>query len=416
MPSGGIDKSFRVASDIAIRVGPARIPLHDIRTGKLSGERIVEARPVVQETHLAVKQLIGGAVRGGHGAPGKALSPRGQEKLDGADVPGAVQGDGGTALQIGNEVREGRTDLFGSSPTGNNVIIGRGRTGAGEHGFAQAEIDRAGGTTGSRGSRENEMAFIVVEHVLTGIGSTGRRPTRESPFIVVGDERASRTAARAGVPAGRVRVATGHVPHRVVGRVGIGHGTDPSCRVQMGRIPIGGAARRAAGELIQAIVAGGLQRAAHAAAAGRAHAVIAARWRAHVAGPHQPAERIIAERLVLGGAAPALGGHDGGQTEHVDHVVIRAHLAEQRRAALAHVDARRSLNAVIAQGDAEDRGSPRSLIGSWLCTWYRVRALASDQLPEAHTGADTSRVHPATSDGPPVQYQWEECGGMGICF
>src|SRR5579883_291618 len=98
MPSGGIDKGFRVASDIAIWIGPARIPLHDIRTGKLSGERVVEARSIVQEAHLAIEQLIGVAVRGGHGAPGKPLSAIGQEELDGADVAGAVQGNGGTAL------------------------------------------------------------------------------------------------------------------------------------------------------------------------------------------------------------------------------------------------------------------------------------------------------------------------------
>lgn len=61
-----------------------------------------------------------------------------------------------------------------------------------------------------------------------------------------------------------------------------------------------------------------------------------------------------------------LGRYGRGEAQHVAHVVIRAHLAVERRAPLTHVGARRSLDAVIALGEAEDRGSPRSLIGSWL--------------------------------------------------
>src|SRR5579885_893979 len=93
-----IDIGLWVLRDIGIRIPTIGIVQQDIRAGKLSGERVVEARSVVQEAHLAIEQLIGVAMRGGHGAPGKPLSAIGQEELDGADVAGAVQGNGGTAL------------------------------------------------------------------------------------------------------------------------------------------------------------------------------------------------------------------------------------------------------------------------------------------------------------------------------
>ncbi len=176
------------------------------------------------------------------------------------------------------------------------------------------------------------------------------------PRLILAHHCPGGTAARAGVSAAGIGVATGHVAHRIVGRVGVGDGAQPRDGMHLVGVGVAVAACRPATQAIQRIVAIRLGVRGQRGARGRGHAMIPARWGPGVARPHQPVERVVAERLVLGGRASALGGHHRRETEHVAHVVIRARLAPDRLARLGGAGGERTLDGVVGGRGAEDGG------------------------------------------------------------
>ena len=76
--------------------------------------------------------------------------------------------------------------------------------------------------------------------------------------------------------------------------------------------------------------------------------VIASRWRATIACPHQLTERVIAERLVVDDAGTCGIGHAGVQVEYVAHVVVGALLAHQCDTIDDRAGGQRTLHTVIA--------------------------------------------------------------------
>src|SRR5579885_1144024 len=74
---------------------------------------------------------------------------------------------------------------------------------------------------------QHAVAFVVVEIVRAAYRAGRRAPGGQLAPAIVAHQRAGRTAARAGVGGAGVGVATGHVPHRIVGGILVGDGAQP---------------------------------------------------------------------------------------------------------------------------------------------------------------------------------------------
>ena len=163
------------------------------------------------------------------------------------------------------------------------------------------------------------------------------------------------------MPRPRGGVATGHIAHRIVGGVLVGDAAHAGHGVNLVSVSIGVAACRAAGDAVQAVVAVCLGIGRQRRASWRWATVIPAGGRAGVAGPGQPIERVVAERLVLRGRAAALRGDDGGEAQHVAHIIVGARLTPERLPGLDHTVAERTLDAVVLGRGAKNWGGNAAL-------------------------------------------------------
>ncbi len=174
--------------------------------------------------------LPGEVIRCGHRALAVAHRAIGREELYRLGAAATGQGDGAAAQHIGEQVGQRTVGAHGHALAIDVVVFGGGDGAPTEHRLGIAI--KGDGVSDASGVHplQHAVAFVVVAH-----------------------QRARRTAA-AGMPTGRVDVATGHVAHGIVTSIGVRHAAQAGRRVHMIDVAIAYVACRTARHAIQAVI------------------------------------------------------------------------------------------------------------------------------------------------------------------
>ncbi len=181
-------------------------------------------------------------------------APNGGEELDRLRAAGTAQGNGAAAQHVREQVGQRTVGAHGHALAIDIVVFGRGDGAPGEHYLAVAIKGDGVGDGSVVHSLQHAVAFIIVEEAIAGRGAGRRRPTGQASFIVIAHQRPGGAAAT-GVSTGRVSIATAHVAHGIVAGIRVGHPAQAGCRMHVIDVAIGDAARRTAGNAIQAVIA-----------------------------------------------------------------------------------------------------------------------------------------------------------------